>query len=186
MSGGIIFCQGGPIAWTLVRQERTSLSSCKAEIQATNEVSKLVTGICNLSDSVWTSNHNINDTEAASRIYNNNKSCIKWLHNMMTKQICHMETCKNAVRKWVQDNFLKVVHVSGHLNSADIFTKEMRDGAHFWCLRDSFMCAMSNFLQQSLIEIHHSQQHDEPAHWQILPSAASLLTSFTKGSYLLA
>ncbi len=32
MSGGIIFCQGGPIAWIAVHQERTSLSSCKAEI----------------------------------------------------------------------------------------------------------------------------------------------------------
>ncbi len=46
MSGGIIFCQGRPIAWTAVRQERTSLSLCKAEIRVTNEVSKLLMGIC--------------------------------------------------------------------------------------------------------------------------------------------
>jgi hypothetical protein len=32
MSGGIVFHQGGPIAWILVHQEQTSLSSCKAEI----------------------------------------------------------------------------------------------------------------------------------------------------------
>jgi hypothetical protein len=122
----VFFCQGVPIFWTSICQERTSLGSCKAD-----EVSKLVMGICNLADSVRTSGHNINDTQAASPIYNDNKSCIKWLHNMMTKQICHMEMHKNMVRKWVQDNFLKVVHVSGRLNLADIFTKEMHDGAHF-------------------------------------------------------
>jgi hypothetical protein len=164
MSGGIIFRQGGPISWTSIRQERTSLSSCEAEIWATNEVSKLVMGICNLADSVRTSGHNINDTQVASPIYNDNKSCIKWSHNMMTKQTHHMEMHKNAVNEWVQDDLLKVVHVSGRLNPADIFTKEMRDGAHFRCLRDSFMCGLSDFLQQSLIEIHHSRQHDEPLH----------------------
>jgi hypothetical protein len=93
---------------------------------------------------------------------------------------------KNTVREWVQDDLLKVVHVSGCLNPADIFTMEMHNGAHFQCLRDSFMCALSDFLQQSLIEIYHSRQHDEPSHQQILPSAASSLTSFAKGSYLLA
>jgi hypothetical protein len=52
MSGGIIFRQGGPVAWIAVRQERTSLSSCEAEICATNEVSKLLIGIRNLAESV--------------------------------------------------------------------------------------------------------------------------------------
>jgi hypothetical protein len=42
MSGGIVFHQGGPIVWTAVRQERTSLSACKAEIRAMNKVSKLL------------------------------------------------------------------------------------------------------------------------------------------------
>jgi hypothetical protein len=43
MSGGIVFCPGRPTAWTAVRQERMSLSLCKAEIHATNKVSKLLT-----------------------------------------------------------------------------------------------------------------------------------------------
>jgi hypothetical protein len=131
MGGGIIFCQGGPISWTSICQERTSLSSCKARIQATNEVSKLVMGICNLANSVCTSGHNINDTQVASPIYNDNKLCIKWLHGMTTKQICHMEMRKNTVRKWIQDDFLKVVHVSVRLNPADIFKKEMHNKANF-------------------------------------------------------
>jgi hypothetical protein len=69
--------------------------------------------------------------KVASPIFNDNESCIKWPHSMTTKQICHMEMHKNAVCKSVQKDLLKVVHVSGHLNLAEIFTKEMRNGAHF-------------------------------------------------------
>ena len=50
---------------------------------------------------------------------------------MTTKQICHMEMQENAVREWVQDASLKVLHISERINPTDIFTKEMRDGAHF-------------------------------------------------------
>ena len=58
MSGGIIFRQGGHIAWTAVRQERTSLSSWEAEIRATNEVSKLfLMGIRRLADAVRLPHH---------------------------------------------------------------------------------------------------------------------------------
>ena len=48
MSGAIIFRSGGPIAWKSVRQDKTSLSSCEAEIRATNEASKLTVSIRNV------------------------------------------------------------------------------------------------------------------------------------------
>ncbi len=41
MSGAIIMRSGGPISWKAKQQERTSLSLCKAEIQATNTGSRL-------------------------------------------------------------------------------------------------------------------------------------------------
>jgi hypothetical protein len=50
---------------------------------------------------------------------------------MTTKQIRHMEMRENAVCEWVHNAFLKVLHVSDRINPADIFTKEMHDGAHF-------------------------------------------------------
>jgi hypothetical protein len=81
---------------------------------------------------------------------------------------------------------LKVLHVPGRSNPADIFTKEMRDGAHFRRLRDSFMCPLSEFLQKSHLDFHLSRQHDEPRPLQVLPSAAYSPTSYTSGSYLLA
>ena len=88
-------------------------------------------GICHLVDAVCTGGHDIVDTEATSPLYNDNESCVKWSHNMTTKQIRHMEMRKNAVREWVQNSSLKVLQVPGWINPADIFTKEMRDGAHF-------------------------------------------------------
>ncbi len=115
MSGGIIFRQGGPIAWTAVRQERTSLSSCEAKSRATNEVSKLLMGIRHLADDVREGGNDIADTAATSPLYNDNESCAKWSHNMTTKQIRHMEMRENAVREWVQDSLLKVLHVPGRI-----------------------------------------------------------------------
>jgi hypothetical protein len=49
MNGGIILKNGGPIGWIGEHQERTSLSSCKAEIRATNATSKKVVDFRNLS-----------------------------------------------------------------------------------------------------------------------------------------
>ena len=85
-----------------------------------------------------------------------------------------MELRENSVREWVENKTLNVLHVSGRINPADIFTKEMRDGAHFRRLRDSFMCRLSDFLQPSLLVIHHqSQSTSHTNHRQVVPSAAS-------------
>ncbi len=127
MSGGIVFRQGGPIAWTAVHQ----LSLCKAEIRTTNEVYKLLMGICHLADDVRMNGHDIVDTAEASLLYNDNESCFKWSHNMTTKQIRHMEMGENAVCEWVHDGFLKELHISGRINPADIFTTEICNWAHF-------------------------------------------------------
>jgi hypothetical protein len=50
---------------------------------------------------------------------------------MTSKAACHIELRENSVREWVQNKTINVQHISGKINPADIFTKEMRDGAHF-------------------------------------------------------
>ena len=77
---------------------------------------------------------------------------------MTSKAARHIELRENLVREWVQDKFLAVRHVFGKINTADIFTKEMRDGAHFRHLRDSFMSRLSDLLQASLLAVHHGRQ----------------------------
>jgi hypothetical protein len=48
MNGGIVFRNGGPIGWLGVHQEHTSLSSCEAEICATNATTKKIINFKNL------------------------------------------------------------------------------------------------------------------------------------------
>ena len=128
------------------RQDQTSLSSGEAEIRATNEASKSVVGMRHLAEGVRSNGFDISDALDPSPLYNDNAACIQWSHNMTSKKIRHMELRENSVREWVENRTLNVLHVSGRINPADIFTKEMRDGAHFRRLQDSFMCRLSDFL----------------------------------------
>jgi hypothetical protein len=64
-------------------------------------------------------------------LYNDNDACVSWAHNMTSKVARHIKLRKNAVREWVQDKTLKVQHVSGKINPANIFMKEMQDDTHF-------------------------------------------------------
>jgi hypothetical protein len=105
---------------------------------------------------------------------------------MTSKKIRHMELRKNSVREWVQDKTLNILHVSGCVNPTDIFTKEMWDGAHFWRLQDSFTCRLSDFLQQSILVIHHSQLTSHTAPCQVVPLAALSMTVFAQNSYFAA
>ncbi len=58
-----------------------------------------------------------------------------------------MEIRENLTCKWVADGTIALSHVNGKCNVSDIFTKEMRDGTNFPCIRDAFMCRASNFLK---------------------------------------
>jgi hypothetical protein len=138
INGGIIFCNGGRVRWIGKRQERTSLSSCEAEIWATNATSKKVVDFCNLCRSISNSSNILSNTSQPILLYNHNDDCVRWSYNMTSKAAHHIELWENSVREWVQNKTINVQHVSGKINSADIFTKEMRDGAHFRHLRDFF------------------------------------------------
>jgi hypothetical protein len=169
MSGGVVFRHGGRSSWTAIWQDQTALSSGEAEIRTTNEISKSVVGMRHLANSIRSSGYDILNTLAPSSLYNDNAACIQWSHNMTSKKIWHMELQENLVREWVQDGILNVLYMKGHVNPADIFTKEMQDGAHFERLCDSFMCHLLNFLQQSLLAIHHSHLLPQPAPTQVAP-----------------
>ncbi len=130
MNDGIIFCNGGPGGWIGERQERTSLSSCEAEIWATNATSKKVVDFCNLCWSISDSGNILSDISQPTILYNNNDACVRWSYNMTSKATCHIELWENSIREWVQNKSINVKHVSSKIILADIFTKEMRDGAH--------------------------------------------------------
>ena len=158
MSGAIIFRSGGPITWKTERQERTSLSSCDAEIRATNMGSRLTVNLRNMILHLQSLGYPIDDTDLATPIYNDNDACVKWCHNLTTKGNRHIEHRENATREWVADGSLAISHVSGKCNPSDIFTKEMRDGANFRRLRDSFMSRASDFLKNIFVSLGPSSK----------------------------
>jgi hypothetical protein len=158
MTGGIIFWTGGPVGWLGERQDRTSLSSCEAEIWATNATSKKVVDFCNVCQSMVESGHAIANVTFPTLLFNDNDACVRWSYNMTSKAARHIELRENSVREWIQSKLLTVKHVSGKLNPSDIFTKEMHDGMHFRRLRDSFMSRLSDFVNVSLLAVHHGRQ----------------------------
>ena len=73
-----------------------------------------------------------------------------------------MEQRENYVRELVQDGTVRVKHVAGKCNPSDIFTKEMRDGAHFRRLRDSFMFRAISFTSSFMTKLFSRQSSALP------------------------
>jgi hypothetical protein len=85
--------------------------------------SKKVVNFQNLCRSISDSGLSIRDADAPTVLFNDNDACVKWSHKMTLKTARHIELQENSVREWVQDKMLKVLHVAGKTNLADVFTK---------------------------------------------------------------
>ena len=163
MSGYILFRCGGPISWQTIRQQRTSLSSCEAEIKAVNEATKKTISIRNVIEDLIQCGYPMDDLQEHTSIYNDNEGAVAWSHNLTTKDMRHVSLRENYVREGVQDKTVDVLYVPGKINPADIFTKEMKDGATFRRLRDSFMCTLKSFNDNMVVRLeslHTRSGHD--------------------------
>ena len=108
MNGGIVFKNASPFGWLGDRQERTSLSSCEAEICATNAISKKVVDFHNLSRSVSDAGYSLPSLDAPTIIYNDNEACVRWSYNTTSKAARHIELHENSVREWIQNRTIDV------------------------------------------------------------------------------
>ncbi len=140
MSGYIVIRAGGPIAWASVRQERTSRSSCEAEVRATDECAKELLSVRTRGGDIG-----LSDSLSPTMIYSDNQGCVDWCKTTTTSGMKHINLRDNAVRESVHLGELSIHHIAGKLNCADIFTKELKDSSHFCLLRDSFMMSRSGF-----------------------------------------
>ena len=121
LSGLLICRSGGPIAWKSIRQNKTALSSCQAEIMATNECVKELESI----------KHRAVDLgmiggSKCTQVYNDNQACVQWSASVTSKGIKHCNLCENMVLQLHQENSIHVTHIPGVINPSNIFTKEMR------------------------------------------------------------
>ena len=131
---------GGPIAWRAVRQERTSRSSCKSEICATDEAIKEILSLRHRCD-----NMNLPDAASLARIHNDNQETVDWAKGTSTKGMHNINLKDCAVCDIIQEKRVDIYHISGAINPSNIFTKEIRDETHFRTLRDSFMMSADAF-----------------------------------------
>jgi hypothetical protein len=140
MSGYIVLRAGGPIAWSSVRQQRTSRSSCEAEVRATDECTKEV-----LSVRLRGLDIGLADIDTPTQVYNDNQGCVDWCKTTTTSGMKHICLRENAIRESIVNEEISIHHISGKRNPADIFTKELKDASHFCMLRDSFMLQRDQF-----------------------------------------
>ena len=82
---------------------------------------------------------NLPDAIGPTRLYNDNQGTVDWSKTTSTKGMRHINLKDCAVWDSIQANEVDICHIPGDINPSDIFTKEMRGGAHFRTLRDSFM-----------------------------------------------
>jgi hypothetical protein len=122
-----------PLHWLSKRQTVTAGSSAEAEIYATDECVEFLLELEQLLDFLDVKSSFMPTTNV---IYNDNKACVNWSKSCTTKGLRHIQMKENRVRENIQSQFIKICHVNGKINLADLFTKEMKDTGHFVELRD--------------------------------------------------
>jgi hypothetical protein len=127
----------GPLHWMSKRQKVTAASSAEAEIYATDECVKFLLELSQILDFLDVRHLFMPPTNI---IYNDNKACIDWSKSTTSKGLRHIQMRENRVRENIASQFVRICHIDGKVNLADVFTKEMRDTSHFVEIRDLFMC----------------------------------------------
>jgi hypothetical protein len=126
----------GPVHWLSKRQSVTTGSSAEAEIYATDECVKFLLEISQLLEFLHVKEIFMPTT---TTVFNDNRACVQWSKSTTSKGLRHIQIKENRIRENILSTFVNIVHIAGKLNIADIFTKEMKDVAHFVELRDLFM-----------------------------------------------
>ncbi|EJK72714.1 hypothetical protein THAOC_05724, partial [Thalassiosira oceanica] len=70
----------GTLAWKAVRQKRTALSSCEAEIVATNECVEELLSVCYRAADLDL----LEEVSGPTAVYNDNQACVNWSASLTT------------------------------------------------------------------------------------------------------
>jgi hypothetical protein len=66
---------------------------------------------------------------------------VNWSKRTTTKGLRHIQMKENRVWENILNDFVRICHIDGKINLADLFTKEMKDVSHFVELRNLMMCS---------------------------------------------
>jgi hypothetical protein len=118
ISGFVICRSGGPISWKSIRQNRTSLISCEAEIVATSECMTELEHIRHRALDL-----DIPEVHDTIPVYNDNAACVQWSASVTNKGTKHMNLKENYVREAHHLGLAEVRHIPGVINASDLFTR---------------------------------------------------------------
>jgi hypothetical protein len=127
--GHVVMRMGGPICWGCMRETTTmSLSSCESEIYATNEGTKSALNVRNLLIDLQ-----VPEAALTMPLWNDNRGCVDWTKGMsVSKKLQHINMRELSVLRLYQRlGYVSMQHIEGKKSVADIFTKEIKDPAHF-------------------------------------------------------
>ena len=125
--GHIITRMGGPLLWDCVREKKSSRSVCESEICSVDEGCKSGLQVRHISQDL-----DLDEVKKPTPLYNDNRGCCDWSYGVnISKRLRHFNIREVAVRDDVKAGDISVTHLPGRVNIADLFTKEIRDAAHF-------------------------------------------------------
>ena len=131
---GYVLTLHGPIHWQSKRQTITARSSAEAEIYATDECVKQLLYIRNIIKDLGLEKHLL---KKKTKIYNDNMACVIWTSNKTSKGLRYIQIRENATRE--NKHLFDIQHISGKLNIADIFSKEVKDAQQFITMRNTIV-----------------------------------------------
>jgi len=131
---GYVLTLHGPIHWQSKRQTITARSSAEAEIYATDECVKQLLYIRNIIKDLGLEKDLLKNK---TKIYNDNMACVIWTSNKTSKGLRYIQIRENATRE--NKHLFDIQHISGKLNIADIFSKEVKDAKQFIQMRDTIV-----------------------------------------------
>jgi hypothetical protein len=100
-------------------------------------------------------------------VYNDNKAAVDWAASDTLKGTKNINLHENCVRENHQNGTVVVRHIPGVNNASDLFTKELKDSAHFRRCRDSFMVSRANFLKFTHCMPPHKASLDDLPYYSI-------------------
>eukprot|EP00956_Cyclotella_meneghiniana_P031978 scaffold85846_cov40-Cyclotella_meneghiniana.AAC.6 len=107
------------------------------------------------------------DANDCITVYNDNDACVQWSSSVTNKGTKHMNLKENYVREAHHLGLAKVKHIPGVINASDLFTKELRDAAHFRRCRDSMMVSKVNFEKYGRVLPSHRQNKEDLPYYNV-------------------
>ncbi len=132
----------GPVAWGAQRQSFTALSSCEAEVTATNDTVKTV-----LEFRILFRHLGLTLTSLVP-IYNDNRGAVDWCKGTITKKTRHIDIQENFVKENI-NRTISLSHIPGKTNLADLFIKEFKDSSFSLNIRNLLVPTLQQFLRNS-------------------------------------